>query len=105
MIFIETKAFTRQVMNLLTDEDYRAVQDHLAERPDSGAVIKGTGGIRKLRWAGLGHGKRGGVRIIYYWAMPKDRILLLFMYPKGVSDDLSAEERKVLQRIVEHEDT
>jgi hypothetical protein len=104
MVFVETKAFSRQVMTLFSDEDYREVQEHLTDHPDAGAIIKGTGGIRKLRWAGQGHGKSGGVRIIYYWAMAKDRILLLFMYPKSESDDLSSEERKVLRRIVEQED-
>lgn len=104
MIFVETRAFSRQVMSLLPDDDYREVQEHLTDHPDAGVIIQGTGGIRKLRWASHGHGKSGGVRIIYYWAVAKDRILLLFMYPKSESDDLSSEERKVLRRIVEQED-
>jgi len=103
MIFVETKAFSRRIVTLLTDDEYRGLQDHLVKYPDAGATIRGTGGIRKLRWAGEGKGKSGGVRIIYYWAMDKDRILLLFMYPKSEKDDLSAEERKVLRRIVEQE--
>ncbi len=103
MIFVETKAFSRQVATLLTDDDCRRLQEHLVEHPDAGAMIKGTGGIRKLRWTGEGKGKSGGVRVIYYWAMGKDRILLLFMYPKSEKDDLSSEERKVLRRIVEQE--
>jgi hypothetical protein len=104
MIFVETRAFTRQVMGLLSDAEYRRLQEHLTVQPDTGAMIKGTGGIRKLRWAGAGQGKRGGVRVIYYWAMGKGRILLLFMYPKGERDDLSSAERKILRRIVEQEE-
>lgn len=104
MIFIETRAFSRQVATLLSDKEYREMQEHLVERPDAGAVIRGTGGIRKLRWAGEGHGKSGGVRVIYYWAIAKDRVLLLFMYPKNEKDDLSSEDRKTLRRIVEQED-
>jgi hypothetical protein len=89
---------------LLSDDAYREMEEHLVEHPDSGAMIKGTGGIRKLRWAGEGQGKSGGVRVIYYWAVAKDRILLLFMYPKSERDDLSFEERKVLRKIVEQEE-
>jgi hypothetical protein len=104
MVFAETKAFSRQVTTLLSDEDYREMQEHLTEHPDAGAMIKGTGGIRKLRWAVQGQGKSGGVRVIYYWAVAKDRILLLFMYPESERDDLSPEERKVLRRTVDQED-
>ena len=103
MIFVETKAFTRQALSLLSDDDYRKLQEHLVEHPDAGPIIKGTGGIRKLRWAGEGKGKSGGVRVIYYWALAKERILLLFMYPKTEKDDLSSGERKVLRRIVEQD--
>jgi hypothetical protein len=105
MIFVETKAFTRQVMSLLSDDDYRLLQELLTAHPDAGATIKGAGGIRKLRWAGEGQGKRSGVRVIYYWAMAKERMLMLFMYPKSERDDLSYEQRKILRRIVEQEET
>jgi len=104
MIFVETKVFTRQVMTLLSDEDYRGLQERLAEHPDAGTMIKGTGGIRKLRWVGEGRCKSGGVRVIYYWATEKARIFLLFMYPKSERDDLSSQERRILRRIVEHEE-
>jgi hypothetical protein len=57
MIFVETRAFSRQILTLLSDKEYREMQEHLVERPDAGAVIRGAGGIRKLRWAGEGHGK------------------------------------------------
>jgi hypothetical protein len=104
MIFVETKTFSRQVVALLSDDQYRSLQRLLVDHPDAGAIIKATGGIRKLRCAAEGKGKSGGVRIIYYWAMANDRILLLFMYPKSEKDDLSPEERKVLRSIVEREE-
>ena len=91
-------------MRLLSDNDYRLLQELLTAHPDAGATIKGTGGIRKLRWAGQGQGKRGGVRVVYFWAMAKDRILMLFMYPKSERDDLSPEQLKILLKIVEQEE-
>ncbi len=103
MVIVETKTFSRQVVTLLTDDDYRGLQEHLVQHPEAGSMDKATGGIRKLRWSAEGKGKSGGVRVIYYWAVDKDRILLLFMYPKSEKDDLSPEERKVLRRIVEQE--
>jgi hypothetical protein len=103
MIFIETSVFTRQVFALLSDDGYRELQYYLTQRPDAGAKIGGTAGLRKLRWGIEGEGKSGGVRIIYYWAVSQDRILLLLMYPKSERDDLSSEQRKVLRRIVEEE--
>ncbi len=69
MVIIETRTFTRQVTALLSDDEYRALQTELAGRPDAGAIIQGSGGIRKLRWSVHGRGKRGGVRVIYYWAV------------------------------------
>ena len=69
----------------------------LAEHPDSGAVISGTGGLRKLRWSTKGRGKRGGVRVIYYWRTTKNRIYLLTLYGKNVKDDLTLSERKALE--------
>jgi len=66
MVFIESKIFTRLLHNYLTDEEYRIFQGHLSVAPESGDIIRGTGGIRKLRWGRGGKGKRGGVRIIYY---------------------------------------
>ncbi len=59
--------------------------------------------MRKLRWAAQGRGKRGGVRVIYYWAVVQDKILMLFMYAKNEQDDLTPDQLKVLRRIVEEE--
>ena len=63
MIFVETAIFTKRVLGLLSEDSYGAVQTHLAKQPDDGDIIRGGGGLRKIRWAAKGHGKRGGVRV------------------------------------------
>jgi len=103
MVIVETSVFTRQVQKLLKDEDYRELQIALAERPDMGAVMVGSGGIRKARWAAQGRGKSGGVRVIYYWAVKQERLLMLLMYPKSERDDLTKEQLQILRKIVEEE--
>lgn len=103
MVIIETSIFTRQVQKLLNDDAYRELQIALAERPDMGAIMVGSGGIRKTRWTAQGRGKRGGVRVIYYWAVKQDRVLMLLIYPKSERDDLSREQLQILRRIVEEE--
>ena len=103
MVFIETPIFTRQVQDSLSEDQYRDLQDELRKHPDAGSKIRGSGGLRKLRWAAEGQGKSGGVRVIYYWITAQDRILMLYMYPKGKQPDLSSEQLKVLKKTVEKE--
>ena len=103
MVIVETTVFTRQVQDYLADKDYRLLQLALINRPDLGAVIRGTGGLRKVRWNLPGKGKRGGVRVIYYWAVSQNQLLMLFMYPKNVRDDLTPAQLKILRQIVEKE--
>lgn len=103
MIIVETSVFTRQVQKHLTDDEYKELQIALVERPDAGDLIKESGGLRKVRWAIGGRGKRGGVRVIYYWAVSQDRLLMLLMYAKNEQDDLSREQLKLLKQIVEAE--
>lgn len=103
MDIIETSVFTRQVQNLLTDEEYRQLQLALVDNPEMGVIIQGSGGLRKIRWAISGRGKRGGVRTIYYWAVKKDQILLLLMYAKNEQDNLTQDQLKVLRGIIEKE--
>lgn len=103
MQFIETSIFTRQVQSLLTDDEYRQLQMALAVQPGLGVIIPQSGGLRKVRWAMTGRGKRGGVRAIYYWVVAQDKILMLFMYSKNEQDDLTQQQLKVLREIVEKE--
>ena len=103
MVIVETSIFTKQVQKLLTDEEYRQLQSDLANRPDIGAIIPKSGGLRKVRWGYRGQGKRSGVRVIYYWAVSQEHLLMLLMYPKNVQDNLSTNQLKVLKQIIEDE--
>ena len=103
MVIVETSVFTRRVQELLTDEEYRTLQAGLVNRPRAGPVIAGSGGLRKLRWPLPGRGKRGGVRVIYYYAEKQEQLLMLFIYPKNVCDDLSAAQLRILRQIVKGE--
>jgi len=103
MLVVETPVFTRRVLKLLTDDDYRLLQHEVVARPDVGNIIRGSGGLRKVRWAATGRGKRGGVRVIYYWAVDRETILMLLIYGKNEQDDLTAEQLRVLKGLVEEE--
>jgi len=98
--FIETATFTRLVTLLLSDDEYRELQYELAIYPDRGDLIRGGGGIRKLRHAGSGRGKSGGVRVIYYWIKDDHQIYMLVIYPKSKKDNLTAREISVLRDLV-----
>jgi mRNA-degrading endonuclease RelE of RelBE toxin-antitoxin system len=95
--FIETQLFTRLVMQYLSDEQYTELQLALINNPELGPVIAGTGGVRKLRWAAPGRGKRGGYRVIYYVRHPKGIIWMLTMYPKNVTDTIPAHVLKEIR--------
>lgn len=103
MVIIETPIFTKLVAATLQDEEYRLLQVLLVDTPDAGDVIPGSGGLRKLRWLAAGRGKRGGTRIIYYWFVQNDVILLLYIYPKNVQDNLTPGQLRQLKNIVEEE--
>ncbi len=102
MIFIETSAFTRRAKDLIDDEAYTAFQNVLVLNPLAGDVIENTGGIRKIRIAAKGHGKRGGARVIYYHFVSMSQIVLLMIYPKNEQQDLTGDERKALKAAIEH---
>lgn len=103
MVIVETKTFTRRIRELLDDETYRSLQTYLVRHSSAGTVIPSTGGLRKLRWPGSGRGKRGGIRIIYYWHATTDRLLMLFAFAKNESADLTAAQKKSLKQIIESE--
>lgn len=103
MQIIETTAFTRQIRAELDEESYRRLQLELVRDPEAGAIIRGTGGIRKIRWARKGRGKSGGTRVIYYWHRPEDTLLMLLAYGKSVQEELTPGQRKALRKVVEEE--
>jgi mRNA-degrading endonuclease RelE of RelBE toxin-antitoxin system len=102
MEFIEATAFTRQLRNYLSEDEYRGLQDALAENPAAGDVMPGTGGFRKMRWADerRGKGKRGGLRVIYFHFEEDDQIWLLTLYGKDEAADLSNPQKKALQAAI-----
>ena len=103
--FFETTVFTRQITALLADSDYAALQGTLVVDPEAGDLIPGTGGLRKIRWSEQrrGRGKRGGVRVIYYWYGSEEVIYMLLAYSKGERDDLTAAQKRGLKRLVMEE--
>jgi mRNA-degrading endonuclease RelE of RelBE toxin-antitoxin system len=103
LVIAETSVFTRQIQTLLDEESYRLLQLELVATPEKGDLIKGSGGLRKLRWASFGKGKRGGVRVIYYWAREEELILMLLAYAKSAQEDLTPVQVRTLRRLVEEE--
>jgi hypothetical protein len=101
MELVETPIFSRQVHAALDDAEYRLLQLHLLQHPDSGVIIPGSGGLRKLRWGLPGRGKRGGARIVYYWRTATGRLFLLFLYPKNERSDLTRAQLQVLRSLVD----
>ena len=99
--FIETRLFTKLVLEYLTDDEYAALQQYLVRSPEAGPVIPGSGGVRKLRWAAPGRGKRGGYRIIYYLRRADGVVWLLTMYPKNVADSIPAHVLRQIRKEVE----
>ena len=101
--FIETRLFSRLVQDYLSDEDYCKLQSELIKNPVAGAVIRGSGGVRKLRWAATGHGKRGGYRVIYFVRRPESIIWMLTIYPKNVTDSIPGHVLKKIREEIENE--
>ena len=91
----------------MTDDEYAKLQGAVIVQPDAGDLIPGTGGLRKLRWTEerRGKGKRGGIRVIYYWYVSESLIYMLLAYSKGHQDDLSAAQKRLLVRLVTEEFT
>lgn len=98
MVFIETSVFTKLIYDYLSEDEYLGLQSYLLLRPDAGDVVPGSGGVRKLRWGLRQHGKRGGVRVIYYWKQRDDEIWMLTLYAKNEASTIPAH---VLRRIAE----
>lgn len=103
MRFIETLIFTAEIDTLLSPAEYQALQQALFLRPDAGALIPGSRGLRKLRWRVGGTGKRGGLRVIYYWDVPAETFYLLLVYRKSRQEDLTPTQLKLIQRLIQEE--
>ena len=103
MLFIETPVFTDLVRTRLDEDSYRALQLTLLLRPEQGSLIRGSGGLRKIRWGAEGRGKRGGVRVIYFWEKAKATCYMLFLYQKNEQGDLTATQVRTLARLVREE--
>lgn len=99
--FVETALFTKLVTGYLTDDEYSILQLALAANPQAGAVIPGSGGVRKLRWGVSGRGKRGGVRVIYYLRRPEGQLWMLTIYAKNEAASIPG---SVLRKIKEELD-
>ena len=103
MRFVETPVFTSEIKGLLGAEEYRRLQIALVLRPEQGALIPRSGGLRKIRWGVAGRGKRGGMRVIYYWDPAEEMCYMLFAYPKTEQEDLTPAQLKLLRRLVREE--
>ena len=100
--FIRLNAFLKAWDAIgLDEEDYRQLEDMLLANPQLGPVIEGSGGVRKVRFAVPGKGKRGGARVIYIDVMVDEAIYLLYAYPKSVKDDLTKDEVKEFKKIAD----
>lgn len=104
-VFVEMPAFTRHLASYLDDDEYKALQAEMMKNPEAGDVIKGTGGLRKLRFGDetRGKGKRGGLRVIYYWWLGGAQFWLFTLYNKDEMKDLTPKQREVLKDLLKAE--
>ena len=101
MVIVETPIFTKLIQELMSDDEYKDLQEALVNRPDMGDLIRGSGGLRKVRWRLEGTGKSGGIRAIYYWVVSDHHIRMLYAYPKDKQKNLTQDQLKQLKAIVE----
>lgn len=88
LTFVESKLFTSLVHKYLQDDEYAALQQALTDNPEAGDVMRGSGGVRKIRWGTAGRGKRGGIRVIYYWRPRQGEIWMLTLYAKNEAESI-----------------
>ena len=105
MVFFETPIFTRMLPDYLDDQGYRALQTALMNNPELGDIIPGTGGFRKVRWVdpSRGKGKRGGIRVIYYYLTSDHQIWFFTVYDKNEASDLTSDEKRILKQAIVRE--
>ncbi len=100
--FIESPLFSKQVHEYLTDDEFSVFQAFLATNPDTGAVVRGSGGVRKVRWSRKGTGKSGEVRVLYFVRTEAGEIWLLLIYAKSAIDSIPGHILKALKEEMEH---
>jgi hypothetical protein len=101
MVIVETPIFTKLISQIMNDDEYKELQEALIIKPDLGVLIKNSGGLRKVRWSVDGRGKRGGVRIIYYWMTENEQLYMMYIFPKNTQENLTDAQTKALRQIVE----
>lgn len=101
MKFTEHPLFTRRITELLSDEEYASFQEELAANPAAGDVIAGLGGLRKIRLALPGRGKRGAARVLYLLFVKAETVFLLYVFTKGEFEDLPPDKRRIMRRLVD----
>ncbi len=100
MRLFTTKTFERAIHKLMSKNQRMEMEAAIVANPRGAPLIRDTGGIRKLRWAGSGRGKRGGMRVIYFYHAGPEAIYLLTAYAKADREDLSPADKKVLSQLV-----
>ena len=103
MVFIETSIFTKLLFDYLSDDEYQALQLYLMEHPNTGDIIRGSGGVRKVRWAIGNKGKSGGIRVIYYWKNSVSEIWMLTMYAKNEKESIAGHILKQIAQEIEND--
>lgn len=103
VIFIETSTFSKLLPNYLSDDDYQSLQNYLLQKPDAGDIVKGSGGVRKVRWACSGKGKSGGVRVMYYFKPSAYEIWMLTLYSKSERATLAPHILKQIAEAIHQE--
>jgi len=101
MEFIEASAFTKYLYDYLSEEEYLGLQSFLLQNPEAGKIVRGSGGVRKVRWAMAGKGKSGGVRVIYYFKKQADEIWLLTIYSKNEVENIPAHVLRQIAKEIE----
>jgi hypothetical protein len=100
--FIEATAFTKHVYDYLSEDEYLGLQSFLLQSPEAGKIVRGSGGVRKVRWAIAGKGKSGGVRMIYYFKKQDDEIWLLTIYSKNEVANIPAHILRQIAKEIEN---
>jgi len=99
--FVETPFFTKALTHYLSDDEYAEIQGFLTQHPEAGDIVRGSGGVRKLRWGIRGRGKRGGLRVIYYLHRANNEIWMITLYGKSVQENIPAHMLKRMKEALE----